>query len=153
MRRMLFISLLPLVMVGCSLHLFPSRVLQANRVVVSFLIGYARALVINFSRTGQYEASMTPQAGLERWPALARRYSQVRDHEYACRFEVQSERFNVSCAPLPSSGLRIAFYIDESRSIRTAENSAGPSSPRLRLDEAEERELFFDRTEPVEKAR
>ena len=148
-QRLSAVFFAALVCGSCSIDFFPTRVDRANRAVVSFLINYTRAQSSIFGLTGRYEHQLAPAGESSQWLTLAPDYAGVTAHHYTCRFDVHETKFGVTCTPEPSSGLRISFYVDESRAIRlSAKDLAGPSSPRLRLDPEEERDLYGDSRSP-----
>ena len=145
MRLRLFFTFLAALSYSCSIDYFPTRVDLANRAVVSFLIKYTRVQSNVFGLTRRYADELVPDGRSQEWHTLAHEYDSVKTHRYTCRFNLDKTRFVVTCVPEPSSGLRISFYVDETRAIRlSAEGVAGPASPRLRLVPEEERELYGD---------
>ena len=119
------------------------RVGRANSAAISFLIEYARTQAHSFEVSGRYDDRLTPYGASGLWKRTAQAYTDLEKHRYNCQFNIAGNKFNVRCMPMPSSGLQISFYVDESRTIRlTAYGDVGPSSPIVRLLPDEERELF-----------
>ena len=97
---------------------------------------------MNFHRIGHYDNPFSPRSVGGNVADLEQAYRVVQKCRYSCQFYSTGSTFAVVCTPEPSSGLRISYYIDESRSIRlTMHGVADRSSPLLSLNPEEERAL------------
>jgi len=143
MKMRWFLAIMAALSAGCTFDRYPSRVDVSKQTVVSFLIRYTRVQTEAFELRSEYDQNLAPQRGSILWPALDREYLNVRSYLYTCQFDISRAAFKVGCTPEPGSGMRLAFYIDETRSLRlSADGAAGPDSPRLRLSSNEEEELL-----------
>jgi hypothetical protein len=131
-------AVLAVVSAGCFYQIFPDRVGPANQAVIDFLVGYVRAQAKAHERTGRYGRIVPGDTSME-WLNLAARYATLREREYGCRFETEEAKYTVTCLPTEPSGLKISFFVDESRAIRmSGDEVAGPGSPRVRLNPHDE---------------
>ncbi len=141
--------LLAVLSVGCSMDYFPDRVDLANNSVISFLINYVTIQTNIFGLTRRYDENLAPGGRSKDWQELSQNYAILRANQYSCSFDTAETRFAVTCTPKPSSGLRISFYVDESRTIRmSGEDVAGPGSAQLRLSRDDELKLFGQSRSP-----
>ena len=141
MKRSL-IGFFALSVIGCSYHPFPSRVSDAKKAVVAFLIDYARIQTITKNASGEYQPQLQVDGSSPDWTALSADYDRVIASEYSCRFNADKSTFAVTCVPDPKSGLQLSFFLDQSLAIRLSGGIAGPRSSRLWLTADEERKLF-----------
>jgi hypothetical protein len=146
------VSLISLIIIGltvttaCSIDFVPNRVANSKNAVISFLVLYATVQSEAFKHSARYDDQLLPFKQSRRWAQLASAYDSVGANRYLCDFDVSHNSFKVSCSPDRSSRLRLSFYLDQTCAIRfSAERPVGPSSPQLRLDPAQERELHAAR--------
>ncbi len=128
---------------SCGIHLSPSRVAPANEAVISFLLKYCRDQEKAHAASGSYEERLVPSERFRVSMNLVNSYDKVSAYGYACRFTVSEIRFAAICDPLPTSGLLISFYADQSRAIRiSTSGSAGMNSRLLDLDPMDQQRLL-----------
>lgn len=126
---------------SCSIHSSASRVSNANKSIMDFLVRYGVCQAESLVQSKRYVPDLVARHAPE-CDGLARSYAEVRKHEYACKFDVNRNEYSVRCLPSARSGLTISFYLDQSRAIRIADRGmAGPTSQRVTLNDVEERRL------------
>lgn len=136
--RLLSAALITMILLACCAHRDPSRVQIANHLIISFLINYASAQVVQYHQTGHYHDEWAPDAISKLDPNLAALYAEVRQLHYLCSGSISKYSFSAACFPDSDSGLTLSFFIDQTLTLRmSGEGAANSESPVVRLTDQE----------------